>query len=102
MKKEVLLILSQLWNGNFMITASQLTELTTLTAGALTKLVRATGRTKENFVSCLFLGLTNAGEFCYSAKYLDGTTEVSIKVFITRNTAGQLTATIWQLIDFGI
>lgn len=72
-----------------MITADTLKTLTTFTAPALQ---RALGKKAEDdFTSAKFLGLTNAGQFCYMVTYkVKGGTD-STKVYLTYK-AGAVTA----------
>jgi hypothetical protein len=76
-----------------MITAEQLTTLTTMKAADLTAMVNKNLKTKLNFVSCRFLGLTNGKQFCYSVVALNADkTESSTKVFITCESDGKVSA----------
>lgn len=73
-----------------MITAEQLKLLTSYNAGALHK---ALGKKAEDyeFTAAKFLGLTNAGQFCYHVVHqVKGGTD-SAKVFLTYE-AGKVTA----------
>jgi len=75
-----------------MITAEQLTTLTTFTAAALTK---ALDNEDYQFTGTKFLGLTNGGEFCYKCTYpVKGGTD-STKVFLKFDpTVGRVIATV--------
>ena len=75
-----------------MITAEQLTTLTTFTAAALT---RALANEDYAFTGSKFLGLTNGGEFCYYCTFpVKGGTD-STKVFLKYNHAsGRVDATV--------
>ena len=75
-----------------MITAEQLTTLTTFTPAALT---RAVDSKDYQFTGSKFLGLTNGGEFCYLCTFpVKGGTD-STKVFLKFNhAAGRVTATV--------
>jgi hypothetical protein len=75
-----------------MITAEQLTTLTTFTAAALT---RAVANEDYAFSGSKFLGLTNGGEFCYKCTFpVKGGTD-SAKVFLKYNHAsGTVIATV--------
>ena len=78
-----------------MITADTLKTLTTFTAPALTRAIRDSGYTLDEFESAKFLGITNGGQFCYSVTYEDihEETMVQTKVFLTYNAAfGTVTA----------
>ena len=75
-----------------MITAEQLTTLTTFTAAALTK---ALANEDYQFSGTKFLGLTNGGEFCYKCTFpVKGGTD-STKVFLKFDpTVGRVIATV--------
>ena len=75
-----------------MITAEQLTTLTTFTAAALTK---ALDNEDYQFTGRKFLGLTNGGEFCYKCTFpVKGGTD-STKVFLKFDpTVGRVIATL--------
>lgn len=70
-----------------MITADTLKTLTTFTAPALTREAQRCGYKGPDFLSCKFLGITNAGHFCYTAAFLvkGGNHEFSTKVFLDYN-----------------
>lgn len=65
-----------------MITADTLAVLTSYSPQYLTKAAQNAGYRGPVFTSCKFLGITNAGQFCYLAVYpvKDGTD--STKVFL--------------------
>ena len=66
-----------------MITAEQLKTLTTFTAPALTRAAQQAGYKGPDFTSCKFIGITNGGQFCYTAVFqVKGGTD-STKVFLT-------------------
>ena len=75
-----------------MITAEQLTTLTTFTPAALT---RALDNEDYQFTGTKFLGLTNGGEFCYKCTFpVKGGTD-STKVFLKFDpTVGRVIATL--------
>jgi hypothetical protein len=75
-----------------MITAEQLTTLTTFTPAALTK---ALDNEDYQFTGTKFLGLTNGGEFCYKCTFpVKGGTD-STKVFLKFDpTVGRVIATV--------
>ena len=75
-----------------MITAEQLTTLTTFTAAALTK---ALDNEDYQFTGRKFLGITNGGEFCYMCTFpVKGGTD-STKVFLKFDpTVGRVIATV--------
>ena len=70
-----------------MITADTLKTLTTFTAPALTRAAVDAGYKGPKFTSCKFIGITNGGQFCYTAvlHYHYGTG--STKVFLTYDHA---------------
>lgn len=75
-----------------MITAAKLATLTQFSAAALSRAIQLRGYKEDSFKAARFLGLTNAGQFCYSVSYdEDGNTEET-KVFLTHNTDGSVTA----------
>ena len=70
-----------------MILAETLTTLTTFTAPALTWAARDAGYKGPDFSSCRFLGITNGGQFCYTAVFhVKGGTD-STKIFLTYDHA---------------
>ena len=70
-----------------MITADTLKTLTTFTAAALTRAAVDAGYKGPEFSSCKFRGITNGGQFCYTAVYhVKGGTD-STKIFLTYNHA---------------
>ena len=75
-----------------MITAEQLTTLSTFTAVALT---RAVDNEDYQFSGAKFLGITNGGEFCYLCTFpVKGGTD-STKVFLKFDpTVGRVIATV--------
>jgi hypothetical protein len=75
-----------------MITAEQLTTLTTFTPAALT---RALDKEDYQFTGSKFLGITNGGEFCYLCTFpVKGGTD-SAKVFLKFDpTVGRVIATV--------
>ena len=75
-----------------MITAEQLTTLTTFTPAALT---RALDNEDYQFTGTKFLGITNGGEFCYLCTFpVKGGTD-STKVFLKFDpTVGRVIATV--------
>lgn len=78
-----------------MITAETLATLTSFTPGALARALAQSGHQGVTFETAKFLGMTNAGQFCYSVTYYDdnmgGT--VTDKVFLTYDSGrGSVTA----------
>ena len=69
-----------------MITAEKLESLTTLGPKSLAKILDKSGYSMCSFQTAKFVGITNAGQFCYLATWFDesgtGNLEKS-KVFIT-------------------
>jgi len=66
-----------------MITADTLKVLTSFTAPALTRAAMDAGYRGPEFSSCKFIGITNGGQFCYTAVYhVKGGTD-STKIFLT-------------------
>jgi len=77
-----------------MITADRLQTLTTFTPKALAVALAQSGYKGVSFKTAKFLGITNAGQFCYSVTFYDEMMggEVTDKVFLTYNTDGYVTA----------
>ena len=76
-----------------MITAETLKVLTTFTAHALTEAIRVAGYKNDSFVRSKFVGITNGGDFAYSAVYLEDGQERNTKVFLRYDpTAGRVSA----------
>jgi surfactin synthase thioesterase subunit len=76
-----------------MITAQELTRITTLTPGALTQMIREAGHKKDQFLAARFLGITNGGQFCYEVEYMHEKDKVSrTKVFVSKHPYGSLEA----------
>jgi hypothetical protein len=74
-----------------MITADKLALLTNMPADMLTQLIRKAGYKEDKFISAKFLGMTNAGMFCYSCTY-PGEFEDVCKVFVRIDSNDKLTA----------
>ena len=82
-----------------MITADKLTLLTNMPAVMLTMAAREAGYKGPVFTSCKFLGITNAGQFCYFAVFhVKGGTD-STKVFLTYNHAEDKVIADYQLTE---
>jgi hypothetical protein len=76
-----------------MITASKLTELTTYSPRALTRIVQASGYKQDTVNEAKFLGMTNGGQFCYKVDYDDFGTPSTTKLFVKYDPAtGMVTA----------
>ena len=67
-----------------MINPQTLVQLTTLRTYALSRLLEMSGYTGVSFRAADFVGINDAGEFCYSVTYHDedGTGETTGKVFV--------------------
>ncbi len=75
-----------------MITADKLKELVSLKAEGLTQLIQQHGYQGDRFISAMFTGITNGGQFCYHCVYpVEGGTD-SCKVFLTVNRDGSVSA----------
>jgi hypothetical protein len=76
-----------------MITAEKLATLTQFSAAALTRAINLAGYKRDSFKAARFVGITNAGQFCYTVSYdQDGNTEET-KVFLSYDAAaGSVTA----------
>jgi hypothetical protein len=71
-----------------MITADTLKTLTTFTAPALTRAINLAGYKQDRFTGAKFLGMTNAGEFCYNATFVDSEgDECNTKEFVKYDPA---------------
>lgn len=77
-----------------MITAETLNTLTSFTAPALERALAIAGRPVPQIRSSRFLGLTNAGQFCYRIDYAneDPRGQTHGKVFLNYNEDGSVTA----------
>ncbi len=71
-----------------MITAEQLKTLSSFTAPALHRALGKAAKDYE-FTGAKFLGLTNAGQFCYHVDHKEKNGSESAKVFLTLE-AGQV------------
>jgi hypothetical protein len=66
-----------------MILAETLEALTSYSPQFLTRAAQTAGYKGPEFSSCRFLGITNGGQFCYTAVYhVKGGTD-STKIFLT-------------------
>ena len=82
-----------------MITADTLKTLTTFTAPALTRAAMDAGYKGPQFSSCKFIGITNGGQFCYTAVFhVKGGTD-STKVFLSYNHAYDMVTADVQLTE---
>ena len=66
-----------------MITADQLRLLTNMPPVMLTEAIRKTGYKKDKFETSEFLGMTNAGQFCYKVSYIEDNEFYDTKVFVS-------------------
>ena len=65
-----------------MITADKIRRLAYMDTVSLEKAVRK-NYPKDSFISSKFLGITNGGQFCYSATWIDeGNDRCTSKVFV--------------------
>ena len=70
-----------------MITADTLEVLTTYSAQYLTRAAQNAGYNGPAFTSCKFIGITNGGQFCYTAVFqVKGGTD-STKIFLSYDHA---------------
>ena len=78
-----------------MITAEKLKLLTSLTPTGLTQFLQSSGYKRDRVTECQFLGLTNAGQFCYKIDYDNFGTKEYRKAFLSYNpTEDRVTADI--------
>lgn len=70
-----------------MITADKLKELISYSPQALTRIVQASGYTKDSVNECRFLGMTNGGQFCYRVDYDDFGEMTTCKLFVKYDPA---------------
>ena len=76
-----------------MITADQLQTLTSFTAPALSRALQLSGYKEDTFTSATFVGMTNAGQFCYKVTYPEHGELATGKVFLSYDpTNGTVTA----------
>lgn len=78
-----------------MITAEKLQTLITFTPEALARALSVSGYKGVSFETAKFLGITNAGQFCYSVSYFDENLggEAQDKVFLSYDpSAGSVKA----------
>ena len=83
-----------------MITADTLEVLTSYSPQYLTKAAQQAGYKGPDFTSCKFIGITNGGQFCYTAVFqVKGGTD-STKVFLDYNHTMDRVFTDYQLTDW--
>lgn len=76
-----------------MITADKLRELISYSPEALTRIVQASGYKQDSVNECLFVGMTNGGEFCYRVDYDDFGEMTTCKLFVKYDpTTGRVSA----------
>lgn len=66
-----------------MITADLLEHLTTMGARQLERLAAVSGYKDDRYSTAEFLGITNAGQFCYKVTYVEDGETYKSKVFLT-------------------
>ena len=82
-----------------MITAETLNTLTTFSPQFLTRAAQNAGYQGPVFSSCRFLGITNGGQFCYTAVFpVSGGTD-STKVFLTYDHAEDRVSADYQVTE---
>lgn len=82
-----------------MITADTLEVLTSNRPQYLTKAAQQAGYKGPVFTSCKFIGITNGGQFCYTAVFqVKGGTD-STKVFLTYDHAEDRVFADYQLTE---
>jgi hypothetical protein len=72
-----------------MITADKLKTLTSFTAQALTRAINLAGYKGDSFDSAEFVGITNAGQFCYLTTYEEMDEIHKAKVFVNYDPTGE-------------
>ena len=75
-----------------MLLKQHVNELVNLDAAGLSRIARQTGYTDSNFDTCEFVGITNSGDFAYTATYKEDGVEHLTKLYVWRNAAGQYIA----------
>ena len=65
-----------------MVLAEDIEILTSFTAADLTEGINVTGYKGDRFTSARFIGITNAGQFCYSVTFREDGEEQRTKVFV--------------------
>ena len=75
-----------------MITADKLKLLTNMPAARRTMGIQQAGYKGDVFKTARFLGITNAGQFCYTTTYEEDGEEHTVKAFVDYDpTADQVT-----------
>ena len=77
-----------------MILATELEKYIALDRYELRNVLARSGYTGMSFESVKFVGLTNAGDFCYSVKFFDdnGLGEQTGKVYVSKSATGDMAA----------
>ena len=75
-----------------MLLKSHIEELLAMTAGTLSRIARDSGYKDARFDTCEFVGITNSGDFAYTATYKEDGVEHLTKLYVWRNAAGQYIA----------
>ncbi len=75
-----------------MLLKQHVNELVNLTADELARIARASGYKDAKFANCDFVGITNSGEFCYSASYVEDGAYDFTKLYVWRDKAGNYVA----------
>lgn len=70
-----------------MITADKLRLLTNMPPVMLTTAIQKAGYKKDKFETAQFLGITNAGLFCYKVEFLEDDEFHETKVFVKYDQA---------------
>lgn len=70
-----------------MITADKLRLLTNMPPIMLTEGIRQSGYKKDKFETSEFLGMSNAGQFCYEVSYIEDNEFHDTKVFVSYDGA---------------
>jgi hypothetical protein len=70
-----------------MITADKLRLLTNMPTFMLTEAIQKQGYKKDKFETSEFLGMTNAGQFCYKVSYIEDNELHDTKVFVSHDIA---------------
>ena len=83
-----------------MITADTLEVLITYSPQQLTRAAQLAGYKGPEFTSCKFIGITNGGQFCYTAVFdVDTLGSDSTKVFLDYNHTMDRVFTDYQLTE---
>jgi len=72
-----------------MITADKLKLLTNMPAAMLTMGIQQAGYKGDSFETAEFVGMTNAGQFCYLTTYEEMGERHQVKVFVNYDPTGE-------------